>query len=522
MTMPLLRRAICRIHWLALAAVLGFSGQSAANDTDGTHDALEKVKSVYAKSQEQAKTDLLAAFDRQIQEMAKKGNLESVKSLRAEEKAFAADGKLPASTAMKTAVADYEATNDKARNAMTAGFEAAIGDYTKSQQIDKANEVQNELLAFKKDAGYPASSASWHDRILTEIPSLFPITSLITLLVLLATPIIIFCSRGWKHRKDNVLSAFTDVAATRYFEAFHPAELAWNPKKLAAANLLARHYNFQFGRLRFVVPTLLILAVAFILLAPSAVSLGEWVERKRDAESSLFPLVLVLAILGGYIWVLYDLILKSLNELLSPRDVYWGIFRLVIGAPVGFVLAKASPVADLNYAVAFCIGAFPTRQIFTLMRRIYQKATSSAGAQDGHEGSELQSLPSIDLRMSEILQDEGITSIHHLANCDPVRLTIQTGLPFSYIVGIMGDAILWTYLGNKENMEAFRLCGINGAYDCALLQNDLTGADLANKADALAIIKHLADGIKVPEAGLYVLLWNVAHDPNTMFIVAVW
>ena len=126
---------------------------TAADDKDSVHDVLEKAKANYATETETANKEFLAAFDSKVQEIAKTGNLDGVKSVSADKKSFETDGKLPNSQTMKKATADYQLANEKARKAMMAAYETAVSDYTKALQIEKAEAINTEYDTFKNQAG---------------------------------------------------------------------------------------------------------------------------------------------------------------------------------------------------------------------------------------------------------------------------------------------------------------------------------------------------------------------------------
>jgi hypothetical protein len=343
-----------------------------------------------------------------------------------------------------------------------------------------------------------------------------PAAGISLLLVLLAWPVIAFCAWGWLRRKHSILSEFNPKAARLYLETFHAIYI---DKKEAEARL-NQLYDAQFSRLQFLPPLLLMLSLAAILLTASALSVNEWLIQ-HSIDGGQFPAVMVFAFLGGYMWVLYDLMLKSYSELLSPRDLNWGIFRLFISIPAGFAVSKIVPT-DVELPVAFCLGALPTRSIMSLARRFVYTTLRSKGA-ISDIGLALLALPGVDMNVAEAMLDEGITTIQQLASWDPVRLTIRLGQPFSYVVGLIGDALLWCYLGSQELMTAFRHCGVNGAYDCRLLIYDLyESEDKTDRKDAATVVEHLAKILAVPPAGIETILWNVAYDPSTKFIFAVW
>jgi hypothetical protein len=282
---------------------------------------------------------------------------------------------------------------------------------------------------------------------------------------------------------------------------------------------LASFYNKRFGLWRFICPFILMICVAALLLGSATLPILNWINLQRIDAGPLPPEV-VLAIFGGYVWVLYDIVLKSTNEFLLPRDLYWAAFRMLASVPAGCAFAPFD--THLKYPLAFSVAALPAWSLQSIARRItYRIVGADQSAAD--TVNELVSLPCIDFSTAQNLSDEGITSISQLANWDPVELTIRLGLPFSYVVGIIGDALLWNYLNSKDRMEAFRLRGISGAFDCNLFWYDLTETgDPGDKADAEQTLQDLSDALKISPGGLKILIWNVAYDPNSRFIYAVW
>jgi hypothetical protein len=352
-----------------------------------------------------------------------------------------------------------------------------------------------------------------------SLDNVFPIVAVTLLLVLLVAPVLAFCRRGWQIRKNSILSDFDNGSAKIYLETFHGNEFSDVPKA-DAMQKLAAHYDKHFSRRSFICPGIIGLAVAATLIIPCGASIHNWL-RQQDIQSGPFPMVVVLAIAGGYVWVLFDVILKSYNQFLTPRDLYWAAFRLVICVPAGYALGALN--STLTYPIAFCLGALPAWTIRSIARRIVYRSTLTDDPRSDYF-SQLVALPSVDIDAAQAMYDEGITCIDQLASWDPVKLTIRLGQPFTYVVAIMSDALLWVYLRSPEKLDAFRVCGVNGAYDCALLSYDLYDTeDVDDRKDARDIVKHLAkDVLKIPTAGIKLLLYDVANDPNTRFIYAVW
>src|SRR5690606_25714208 len=90
-----------------------------------------------------------------IKTAAENGNLDAVKALLEEEAAFEDEAKLPTSQAMKKAASDYQSAINRARKAMADGYERAVSEYTKLLDIESADAVNKEMLAFKVQQGEP-------------------------------------------------------------------------------------------------------------------------------------------------------------------------------------------------------------------------------------------------------------------------------------------------------------------------------------------------------------------------------
>ncbi len=362
----------------------------------------------------------------------------------------------------------------------------------------------------------------------------FPIAALILLLVQLIAPVVAYLVTGWMRRKNSIMEAFDDDSAKDYFDTFHAQareelrkakdiEKRKALKEKIEKAMLSKYYDLRFSRWKFFVPSAIGFAVAILFLGFCAIALHTWLSGQRftiPGDESIRTGV-VFAIIGGYTWVMYDIILKSCNERLNPRDLYWASFRLIISAPAGYAMGLlAAP--GIRETIAFCLGAFPAWTLRSLARRIVAASLPTDSA-SGESGTELVALPSIDVNGAQSLFDEGITTIHELANWDPVELTMRLGQPFSYIVGIISDALLWQYLGTKDNFDKFRIRGVNGAYDCCLLNYDLHETDDEDdQKKARAVLKDLAAALSIDVASAENLVWNVAMDPNALFIFAVW
>jgi len=229
-----------------------------------------------------------------------------------------------------------------------------------------------------------------------------------------------------------------------------------------------------------------------------------------------FPALAMTAVMGAYMWVLFDEITKWYRSDLSPADVYWWSFRFAIAVPMGYAMRDIF-TPGLAMPLAFVLGAFPTAKLMSIARRVATRKMGFADSED-REISELQSLQGIDVIKAEQFSDEGITTILQLAYCDPIRLTIRTGLSYSYIVDCICQALLWIY--TEKDTVMLRKNGLRSAYEVLYLCLDLS--DLSKKQDAEQVIREAAKAINIPETSLKNVFMEVAEDPYTVFLFLSW
>lgn len=332
------------------------------------------------------------------------------------------------------------------------------------------------------------------------------------LLLLALMPVMAFLCSGWKVRRQSIMDGFTEVAIESYFRAFHPREEDGDGgKKLR----FGRYYSSQFGRRRFVLPLILLACIGGLLLCWSARSIPGLLENGKVGPGSL-PTLAILAVMGAYMWVAFDEITRWYSSDLSPNDIYWWCFRFAIAVPMGYAVADVF-TPTVAGAIAFLVGAFPTAQLMALARRIATRKLGFADA-DNREVSELQSLQGIDLRKAERFAAEGITTILQLAYSDPIRLTIRTGLSYSYITDCTCQALLWVYV--DKNISLLAKSGLRSAYEVLDLWLDLE--DPQEKDRAGKVLHEAATAVGCPDESLWNLLRQVALDPYTQFLYLSW
>jgi hypothetical protein len=137
-----------RFLLVALVVLLaGSAGPIRAADTDAINAEIDKAKKARQQADVKARAALLAAFDDAIKAVAGTGDLDGVKLLQAEKKAFEASGKVPDVPRLRTAAAEYQKATRAAQAGMEKVYEQGIKDATKALNIDLAEAIRAELKA---------------------------------------------------------------------------------------------------------------------------------------------------------------------------------------------------------------------------------------------------------------------------------------------------------------------------------------------------------------------------------------
>jgi hypothetical protein len=300
-----------------------------------------------------------------------------------------------------------------------------------------------------------------------------------------------------------------------------------------------KFYNARFGRRLYLGPVLLMLALAALMLAYTICladhyGCGAHLTGEPAAPDAATPptklgqdwaWVVAFAVWGGYCRAVYELVLRYYQDNIRPADIFWVCYRLLISVPLGYavaVLLAGGENARTAYAAAFLLGLFPTSTVTNLGRRWFAKWTNSEDTMD-NQPSQLKEVPSLDPATMEILAEEGITTFTQLAYADPVRLTIRTGLGYSFIVTAVSEALLLGYLTTRGRMDVARKYGVAGAYEASSLWDDAqlpAGDPVRGQADR--IIDKLSTELGTSNEGLRNILEQVAGDPYLQFVVECW
>jgi hypothetical protein len=347
----------------------------------------------------------------------------------------------------------------------------------------------------------------------------------VLLWLLLIAPVVTFLWVNWKHRRQEILSGVNsdgDVALKQYFEEFQPDlyKLVKDGKE-DVTECFRKYYNGQFGRKHFVIPSVFLFLIVGGLLFLCKLILDPALKSPVPKEPGFLETkaaIVVFAIMGAYLWVVYDQIKKWWDSSLSPEDIYEACFRFALCIPFGYSVSLLA-AANAGPVVAFFMGAFPMQTLLSVFRNVFGQKLGLKESQ-ANEKSELLKLQGIDAAIVECLNLEDISTILQLAYADPIRLTIRTNLGYSYLIDCISQALLCIYTGDKQ--PVWQKYGLRGGFEAMNLYRWQEEENSVKKTESEAIINVLSTDLGIPPAAVGNILWEVSRDPYMQFLYLSW
>ncbi|MGE8126052.1 hypothetical protein ACQKQD_03655 [Methylobacterium sp. NPDC080182] len=367
----------------------------------------------------------------------------------------------------------------------------------------------------------------------------------VILTTIAAYPLLIYFIHGWKRKADDILSAINSDAAQAYFEVFQKKKVDTGNAK----QLFDEFYNNWYGRKYLVFPSAIFIFVASI----NAYVIGSTGEAMLHKYNGILlenpylnvPLTACAAAAGSYAFVSWDIILRVARRNLSASDILGNTIRLSIAIPIGY--AFGSLVKDeVGPFISFAVGAFPLQSVQTALQRLSNKQLGLEAVSD-MASEKVTRLSGVDQTTAERIGDADINTIAQLAYCDPIQLTMRTHLPFAYISDIVGQALVWIYMGDK--LDNLRLIGLRGAVEINLFIEDLVAAKLnyrlnpetgdiitnikdddfctsdlssAKACICVAILCSIPKKLGMTQAEFINTAREIAEDPYTKFLTQTW
>lgn len=309
--------------------------------------------------------------------------------------------------------------------------------------------------------------------------------------LLVLYPIGRYLLKPWAFRRDRLFGLLAGDAIHLYYQQFRPGDhipkpdpsqpppprrlLRRRPRppqlpvgdpRLTPDDYMrsfCRDFNLWYGRQLYVAPLIGLALLSTIASAWSIVTLWRCSTGVYSMESVRGLIATSLA--GAFVWIISDEIDRLRRRDFTSSDLYYYLFRLLLCVPFGWSLTRFKNDLTTGIPIAFFLGAFPTRTLFTAARRIAAEWLK-LGENPDSGALELEKLPTIAKDNAERFKDEGITTISQLAYSDPVDLTIRTNFDFNYVIDCVSQALLWIYI---PQVDALNLLSIRGAQEVAAL-----------------------------------------------------
>jgi hypothetical protein len=313
-------------------------------------------------------------------------------------------------------------------------------------------------------------------------------------LLLMMVPIYLHTQTGLHRKRTQVRGLYSPYLISEYFSRFQMGRPAFKravenyrlPNKskadeAAAEAALVADFDIVldefFGKRRFILPALLLLVVAGYVLFFGFAGAVELAQHQSGSSEPGFvskhfgfkvDLVSLAAIFGAYCWVISDAIDRYHQEGMQPSNILAYAFRMLVAVVIGQVIAawtadkgapQSIPAGTLGPLLAFLLNALSYDQIIKLFTSMAHKYMGAGGDQDANDM--IVALPGVDTALAERFKAEGITTIAQIAATDPLRLAILTNQPFSFILELIDEAILWNF--TRDSLFKLALHGWKGA-----------------------------------------------------------
>jgi hypothetical protein len=269
--------------------------------------------------------------------------------------------------------------------------------------------------------------------------------------------------------------------------------------------------------------------VNYKLLPAPVVAAGQ--QKPPEPIPARLPVPIIMALVGGYVWGVFQICARSRSSELSPDDLYEIDLGLIAAVPVGIAFSLlTADLGGLRSFMAFAASAFPLRDVQRLFRQYAtRKALESSGPSDSasrpaelHLGTTIEGLSDPTLaRLSELR----ISTVLDMAYCDPIRVMVQTGFPLPVIIDWVDQSLWALYCGDlKSKIDKL---GIRCSLDvCEFVDLHLrdgagqkrTAVDGADKValDALALAMG-SDPLLLQD-----LLFRIYCDPQVVVLRKLW
>ena len=292
-------------------------------------------------------------------------------------------------------------------------------------------------------------------------------------------------------------------------------------EKAAIDKTIENFFYQKYGKGKYYFPLAANAFVSAVFVTMAILRAGFHMGLPIQLEQAIrgLPSETVLGLAGGFVWGLYDILVKYQAMELSPVDLHMVWLRMLIASILAPIVSK--PFADsLKLAVGFAIGAFPVRQLFDFVSNQAKDRLKVSQTELPKEKSTLRKLHDLSEGMVDRLENEGFESASQLATADPIKLLLRTNIEWKTILDIIDQAILFDYFG--EDKELLRPIGIRGATDLASIQDDLISKDSTVRELAEKLVMLIATKLKQDEIVIRYAIVYTYNDVQADFVWHLW
>lgn len=333
--------------------------------------------------------------------------------------------------------------------------------------------------------------------------------------LLMMAPAVLYLFAGWVTRRDSIRNLLTLEYLGKYFALFWPSVLKDDPR-VDIQKVFDDRFTTTFGRKHYVLPLVLLAVVTAIGIWLTGQAVIAWTTPSAKVNPA--PAIVIAAFLGAYVWVAQDQLTRFRTMDFTVHDVWAGVFRLLLSVPLAYSLV-AILKEDAAVPMAFLLGAFPTKLLMTIARRMAAKhlgfGESAATGQ-----SELLQLQCVSKSHAERFEDEGYLSVAQLAWADPVDVTLRTNLNFYFVFDCQNQALLWVYLGSR--VKDLYQYSLRGAQEATYLLERFRSEDAETQKAAASDLAAAAKVLGMEVDALRATLAEVKADPYTQFLCSLW
>jgi hypothetical protein len=249
------------------------------------------------------------------------------------------------------------------------------------------------------------------------------------------------------------------------------------------------------------------------------------------------PLQIIMALAGGYVWTLYQVVTRVRSDELGPSDLIELSLGLLSCVPMGFGLSLITLEAkNLSSLVAFTVSAFPVRDMQRFLQEQMMKRAFNIDApartvrpSERNLGTAIDGLSDQTLvRLAELR----IVTVLDMAYSDPIRVMMQTGYPLPLVIDWIDQSLLALYVGDKRAdltrmglrcaLDVYEFVELHGLWTPGLgndpdqgKRGTLTGSDL----DALEIV---STKLEVNRELVHDLFLRIYSDPQAVVLRRLW